>query len=173
MTPSGEARVLVFGIGNPAREDDGLGPAAADMIEQASIPGVTVDADYQLTVESAAQIAEYDVVVFIDASVDGPEPFSFSMIEPERENSFSSHSVRPPGVVALARDLFNAYTEAYVLGIRGYSFAMFTETMTAQAEENLRKSFGFLIPVLREQKFREVLTGPYNGNNNTIIHTSL
>jgi hydrogenase maturation protease len=158
LTSSAEKRVLVFGIGNPAREDDGLGPAAANIIEQTAIPGVTVDADYQLTVEGAAQVAEYDAVVYIDASVDGIEPFSFSVVEPERENSFSSHSVRPPGVVALARDLFNAYTDTYILGIRGYSFEMFTETMTVKAQENLRYSVEFLIPVLKAQNFQEVLT---------------
>lgn len=151
------ATVLVFGIGNPAREDDGLGPAAADLIEKAGIPGVIVDADYQLTVEDAATLAEHEAVVYIDASMNGPEPFSFAVVEPERENSFSSHSVRPPGVVALARDLFHSDTPAYVLGIRGYSFAMFTEVMTDQALKNLGAAVGFLKPVLAERSFTQAL----------------
>ena len=72
-----DAKVLVIGYGNPGRLDDGLGPALAAAIESAAPAGVTVDADYQLTVEDAAAVAEHDVVVFADAAVDGPEPFYF------------------------------------------------------------------------------------------------
>ncbi len=50
-------RVLVIGFGNPAREDDGIGPAVADRLEESGIDGVVVDADYQLTVENAADVA--------------------------------------------------------------------------------------------------------------------
>jgi DNA-binding response OmpR family regulator len=44
-------RVLVIGYGNPGRLDDGLGPALAETLQRLDLPGVTVDADYQLTAE--------------------------------------------------------------------------------------------------------------------------
>ena len=47
-------KVLLIGYGNPGRLDDGLGPALAAAVEKLAIPGVTVDADYQLNVEDAA-----------------------------------------------------------------------------------------------------------------------
>ena len=61
-------KVLLYGFGNPARGDDGLGPALAAAIEELAIPNITVDANYQLTVEDAADIAGYDAVVFADAA---------------------------------------------------------------------------------------------------------
>ncbi len=146
-----------MGIGNPAREDDGLGPAAAELIGNAGIPETAVDANYQLTVEDAATVAAYPAVVFIDASVDGPEPFSFARVKPEREESFSTHSVQPSGVVALAQDLFGAHGNVYILGIRGYSFNMFVEQLTPKASENLARAVEFLIPLLRNRSFEEAL----------------
>ncbi|MFC1561290.1 hydrogenase maturation protease, partial [Candidatus Latescibacterota bacterium] len=130
MTENSTKNVLVLGYGNPARGDDGLGPAAAEAIEELEIDGVTVDSNYQLTVEDAAAVAEHDYAVFVDASMKGEEPFSFSRLSPKHKESFSSHSVEPETVLGLSKDLFNASTEAYILGIRGYSFDMFNETMT-------------------------------------------
>ena len=50
-------RILVIGYGNPGRLDDGLGPAVASAMEEFNLPGVSVDSNYQLTVEDAASAA--------------------------------------------------------------------------------------------------------------------
>ena len=150
-------RVLVMGFGNPARADDGLGPAVAAELESRSPEGVTVDSDYQLTVEDSAQAAEHDVVVFVDAAVEGREPFSFTRIEPERQESFSSHSVSPQAVMGLAEDLFGASTPAYMLAVRGYSFDMFQEELTEGARENMRAALDFLQSVLETGAFEQAI----------------
>ena len=71
-------RALLYGYGNPGRRDDGLGPILIDRLEEKGLPGVAMDSAYQLAIEDAAGIADYDVVVFVDAAVEGPEPFSMS-----------------------------------------------------------------------------------------------
>ena len=48
---------LLIGYGNPGRGDDGLGPAFARRIAARGLPGVTVEIDYQLTVDHALMIA--------------------------------------------------------------------------------------------------------------------
>ncbi len=147
--------VLVLGFGNPARGDDALGPAVAAAIERAGLPGVTVDADYQLTVEDAEAVAAHDVVVFVDAACVGPEPFAFERLEPKEELGFSSHGCEPPAVLALARGLFDAGTAAYVLGIRGWSFEPFVEEMTDRAKANLAAATDFLLDVLKDRSFEQ------------------
>lgn len=142
-------KILVIGFGNPAREDDGLGPAAAGIVEESEIDGVTVDIDYQLSVEHAADIADHDVVVFIDASVDCDEPYVFQKVMPKFIESFSSHSVSPEQVLGLAEHLFNVKIEGYILGIKGYSFAMFEENMTDKAKSNLQLAAGRLVAALK------------------------
>jgi hydrogenase maturation protease len=148
-------RVLVIGYGNPGRLDDGLGPALAHELERAGLPGVTVEADYQLAVEDAQAVAEHDVVVFVDASLTGAEPFTFRRIKAKPGGHFSSHIVEPEGVLALAQELFDATTEAYVLGIRGYVFDAFGETISEQARANLAAALVFLGRVIREGSFSE------------------
>jgi hypothetical protein len=69
-------RVLVIGYGNPGRADDGLGPALATALEALRIPGLTVESDYQLSIEHAAMAAEHDIVVFADADPLADGPFS-------------------------------------------------------------------------------------------------
>jgi hydrogenase maturation protease len=144
-----EKKILLIGYGNPARGDDGLGPAVSEAVEAWKLPHVTVDSAYQLTVEDAAGLAEYDVVIFADASLTAPDPFSFEPVALAQTSSFSSHSVEPGAVMALARELFKVTTAGYVLGIRGHQFDMFCETLSDAAARNLAAALDFLDPILR------------------------
>jgi hydrogenase maturation protease len=130
-------RVLFLGYGNPGRLDDGLGAAFVHEVEKINLPGVDAEADYQLSVEDAATVGSYEVVVFVDASVSGTEPFEFLPVKPENGLGFSSHAVKPEGVLALAQELFGKTPEAYLLGIRGYEYNEFGERLSPKAEENL------------------------------------
>ncbi len=145
--------MLVVGYGNPGRLDDGLGPALAEAIEALQIPGVTVDSNYQLNVEDAAGLAGYDVVIFADAAVRGPEPFLFSVLHPSDEASFSTHSLEPEAVLGLAVSLFGARTSAYTLALRGYAFNAFGEELSAGARRNLEAAVRWMEPVLRGRTF--------------------
>ncbi len=150
-------RVLLLCYGNPGRLDDGLGAAFSREIEKFELPGVMVEADYQLTVEDAAQIAENDVVVFVDAAMNGQEPISFLRIEPVPtvSISFTSHSIEPESLLALAKQLFSGEITGYALGIRGYEFNEFREVLSAKASRNLKAAVTFLEPVLRKGSFTE------------------
>ena len=147
------SKVLLIGYGNPGRLDDGLGPALADAIEELNLPNVTVDSDYQLTVEDAASVSEHDVVIFADAAVKGEEPFFFKEIQPNSDVSFSTHSIEPEAVLFLAHDLFKANTKAYALGMRGYEFDDFGEKLSDKAQNNLLEAIEFIKTRLLEEKF--------------------
>jgi hydrogenase maturation protease len=155
MVSLSNQKILLIGFGNPARADDGLGPALAEIIELKNIPLVTVEADYQLTVEDSAQVAENDIVIFADASINGPEPFSFEQIEAKESESFSSHSVEPAAVLALAENLFNSKAKGYILGIRGYEFDRFGEGLTEKAKINLQKAVCFIEGLLKKKNFNK------------------
>ncbi|MFH1732530.1 MAG: hydrogenase maturation protease [Planctomycetota bacterium] len=151
------ADILLIGFGNPGRLDDGLGPALADAIEKLDLPGVSVEADYQLTVEDAADVARHDLVVFADADVAGPEPFWVRRITAGGGSmSFSTHSVEPRAVLALAKDLFGAEPECYIMGIRGYEFNEFGEELSENARANLAAAVSYLERAILERDFNEV-----------------
>ncbi len=67
------ARAVVIGFGSPIRGDDALGPLVADQLAGAwDTPQVTVLSRHILTAELATALHDATLVVFIDASVDGP-----------------------------------------------------------------------------------------------------
>jgi hydrogenase maturation protease len=143
--------VLVIGYGNPGRLDDGLGPAFAERLQALALPGVTVDADYQLNVEDAAELARHDAVLFADASVDAPEPFVLTALAAEYTGlGFSSHSVSPAALLGLAESLFSARPRAFLLALRGYAFDGFGEGLSPQAAANLEAALAHVEPLLRE-----------------------
>jgi len=137
-------KILLIGFGNPARADDGLGPALAEKIESKNLSLVTVEADYQLTIEDSAQVAEHDIVIFADAQVFGPEPFSFEPVVAKCSDSFSTHSVEPAHIMALAESLFGSKAKGFILGIRGYEFDRFGDGLSEKAKANLQKAADFL-----------------------------
>ena len=138
-------RILIIGYGNPGRGDDGLGPALAERLESMNLPGVTVESDYQLTVEHSAMAAENDIVVFADAAVDADSPYYFRTVAAAASDQYSSHSVTPGEVLLLARRCFRAVPEAYVLGIRAHAIDGFGEGLSADAEAGLESALQFLL----------------------------
>ncbi|MCF7853446.1 MAG: hydrogenase maturation protease [Candidatus Pacebacteria bacterium] len=148
--------VLVIGYGNPGRLDDGLGPALAAALEKETLDGVTVDSNYQLTVEDALPISQHKVVIFADADVAGPEPFYFKAVKPGKHVTFSSHSISPRSVLGLAEELFEKVPAAYVLGIRGYEFNEFEERLSTGAQNNLQHALAFVTNALKNRTFTEV-----------------
>ena len=73
-------KVLVIGYGNPLREDDGIGWRVVEEIENGEIVGVLQSlgncqletvAVHQLLPELAGDVSEAELVIFVDASVEG------------------------------------------------------------------------------------------------------
>ncbi|HKN10690.1 MAG TPA: hydrogenase maturation protease [Pseudomonadota bacterium] len=136
-------RVLVLGYGNPGRQDDGLGPAAAAEIEKLDWPGLTAYDNYQLVIEDAVEIAEHDVVWFVDAARKGSEPYEVLRLSPALDLAFTSHLVRPEVLLAIADQYYGKSPGAYLVGIRGYEFE-FLEGLTDRASGNLEQAVAFI-----------------------------
>ena len=118
--------ILIYGYGNPGRQDDGLGPALVEQLEawaQAEKrSGVAFDSNYQLNAEDALAVAESRAVVFVDAAKEGQAPFEFRLLAPKSKITFSTHAMSPESVLALADELYGARPPAWLLAIRGYEW---------------------------------------------------
>jgi len=95
-----------------------------------------------------------------------PPPFWFSRVDDTAikrvDNQigsigWTSHSVSPAQVVALARDLFASKVAAYALGIRGYEFGDLDEALSSRAIENLTCAVTFARRALVERQFEHYL----------------
>ena len=136
-------RVLVLGYGNPGRQDDGLGPAAAAEIAKLDWPGVTACDNYQLVIEDAVEIAGHDVVWFVDAARSGAEPCEVRPVSSAPDIAFTSHLVKPEALLAIAEQYYGKSPTAYLVGIRGYEFD-FLEGLTDRASGNLAQAVGLI-----------------------------
>lgn len=146
---------LVIGYGNPGRLDDGLGPAFAERVQALGLPGVTVESDYQLNIEDAADVARYALVLFADASKNATAPFEITRLEARYEGpGFSSHSISAESLLGLAETLFKVSPRAYLLAIRGYEFDDFGERLSHQARENLDAAVEHAASMLSGNSFR-------------------
>jgi hydrogenase maturation protease len=141
---TGAPRILLIGYGNPGRGDDGLGPALASAIEALCLPEVTVEIDYQLTVDHAALIAAHDMVVFADAMMDLAEPFRLSAIATNEPQALGSHQVTPEAAMTLAGLLFGRRPPAWMLAIGGEAFGEVSEGLSPRAADNLARALAFL-----------------------------
>jgi hydrogenase maturation protease len=137
--------MLLIGYGNAGRGDDGLGPAFAERISAARLPGCRVEIDYQLAVEHALQVAEAESVLFVDALMGGDAPYGFARVRADRSSDLGSHSLQPEAVLTLAETLYRKTPPAFVLGIAGESFGEVAEGLSATALENLDLAEAFFI----------------------------
>jgi hydrogenase maturation protease len=141
-------RVLVIGYGNPGRQDDGLGPAAALRIGSLGWPNLKAFDGYQLNIEDALDVAAHDVVWFVDAAKSGEAPYEVRGVAPSATVEFTSHILRPEAVLAIAREYCGASPKAFLLAIRGYAFE-FVEALTPAADDNLRAAVAMLSERIR------------------------
>ena len=153
----GAGRILVLGWGNPGRGDDGLGPACVAAIERIGLPGVQCEQDYQLQLEHAADVAEADLVLFVDAARHGPAPFFIEPVAPRARLGFTSHALDAEAVLAVAREAFGARAPAWRLGIRGEEFDGFRERLGDAARANLERAVAFVARALRAPHPAEAL----------------
>lgn len=149
-------KILIYGYGNPGRQDDGLGAQFIEHLDQwiniQKLNFIDLDCNYQLNVEDAAQIHAYDTVIFVDASVDERvQDFLFEPLEINQQTmSFTTHAASPGYVAYLCKQMFQHAPQCYLLHIKGYTFD-FAEGLSPQAQENLQKAFNFLTEWIEQQ----------------------
>lgn len=134
---------LVIGIGNPSRGDDALGPMLVSHLETQGLTGVELLTDFQLQVEYALDLQDRETVIFVDAAMAGPEPFSFSPTGPAEDTSYSSHALSPSALLHAYEKLFGVPPQAYTLAIRGYQFDLGTP-LSDLASANLEAATQFI-----------------------------
>lgn len=150
-------KILIYGYGNPGRQDDGLGAQFVEIMEnwiqEMRFSHINTDTNYQLNIEDAAMIAGYDTVFFVDASVvEDVLDYKLEVVRPDSAHiEFTMHAVSVSYVLDLCNKIYDRTPETFVLHIRAYDFD-FKEELTAAASVNLKKATEFL---------KEYISGKY------------
>ena len=126
-------RWLVFGVGNPSRGDDALGPLFVERLEAWSAAAgdlpvaLAALTDFQWQIEHALDLADIDVVIFVDASVRAKPPFELEPLEAKFDATHSTHALSPACLLAVAERLGQTAPEAWLLAIPGRAFELGAE----------------------------------------------
>ncbi|MBN1117695.1 MAG: hydrogenase maturation protease [Bacteroidales bacterium] len=144
-------KILVYGYGNPGRQDDGLGVLLAEKIgdwaKKNNYARIHTDTNYQLNIEDAYELNNYNAVIFADASVEEIDTFLFEPLKPDFKTNFSMHSVSPAFILGLCQEMYKDFPDTFLLHIKGFEWE-FMEEISEKAVKNLDLALEFLTAFL-------------------------
>ena len=111
--------MLIIGIGNTLRRDDGAGcflaEALAAELARAGV-GVTLELHHQLTPEMAEDVAELAPhrIIFVDASVAVQSPV-LTPLAPDMGANAASHNLSPAALLAILDKLYSVTVEGWLV----------------------------------------------------------
>jgi len=129
-------QTLVIACGNPLRGDDGIGPAAAEIVNSWRIPGVKVIAVHQLTPELIDEMRAAQRVLFVDAAINIEGAFHAGIIAPLKSRRQFGHHQTPANLLALMHDLESHSPAAWQVSISPASFDH-GDAISTKAQSNL------------------------------------
>jgi hydrogenase maturation protease len=140
-------KVLVYGIGNLGRQDDGLGIRLVEQLKETvdveNLPRViTFECNYQLSIEDALLVSDYDVVFFVDASreVQTSAPFTVRQLGAGAELAFTTHAMSFQSVLSLCEELYERRPRTFLIAVHGYEWDI-AENLSHKAIQNLSSAF--------------------------------
>ena len=133
------SKVLVIGYGNTLRGDDAAGVHAAELIAKRH-PEIICVRVHQLVPELAEQIAECDIVFFIDAQKDVTQLNARLVVPSVDADQPRTHFISPESLLALSKLLYQRIpAKAYIVGIPASQFE-FSEKLSTQTELAIHQS---------------------------------
>jgi hydrogenase maturation protease len=133
-----------LGIGNTGRQDDGLGWLFLDFLKTQKNSYV-LEYRYQLQIEDAELISNYDEVIFVDATKEETnDGFFLKPCQASDKYSFSTHALAPETILYLTNKLYDHNPNSSIFGIQGYEWEL-KIGLSKRANENLDKAKNYFI----------------------------
>lgn len=131
---------LVIGYGNSLRGDDGIGLKVAQIIAGWHLREVRSLPRPQLTPELAAELAQVDLAIFVDANqaadINAVKLYS---LKPSNSINFKSHFSDPQALLNLTQALFGKCPQAWWVIVPGIDF-QFSERLSSLAEQGVSQA---------------------------------
>jgi len=149
------APVLIFAVGNESRGDDALAPLLLRRLDAwLQKEGRSADfeliEDFQLQIEHAMDMAGRRLILFIDAGMDTPAPYTFYRAQLRDSATPYSHALAPEAVLAVYPQIYQkAPPPAFVLCIRGEQFEL-GSPLSPIADSRLDTAMDFMQQLLQD-----------------------
>jgi hypothetical protein len=138
-----ESQVLLIGMGNRERGDNGLGWTFADIMNSLGYDFLDFEYREQMFVEDAKLISRYEVVIFVDACYEKFGcGFEISRCFGASHGFYFSNAQAPSAMLYLAKKLYHKTPKAYLLTISGEEWEEQT-LLSNSAVRNLQSAVDF------------------------------
>ncbi len=135
--------ILIIGIGNSGRSDDGLGWLMLDAIKKKFLNAELLYR-YQLHIEDAELLSHYGTVIFVDATKEETKNgFYFKPCYPNNGIGLTSHILEPETILWLEHQLYKTEPATFILGIEGKKWGLSLQPSQV-GRSNLLKAKDFL-----------------------------
>jgi hydrogenase maturation protease len=146
MNKQNQVKMLFYGYGNTTKQDDGIGVACAECLQQwinqENIDlSIQVERNAQLNVSDVENIADKSIVVFIDSSNENISDFYMSKVLPSEQQI--NGKISPGYLLHMCNTMYNRSPLAFMLHIKGYKWNE-DKPLTHKAQYNLCKALEFL-----------------------------
>ena len=140
-------KVLVLGIGNPLRSDDGVGIHVVESLRGENL-GHKIDIQEGLSgLDILGAISGYERIIIVDAIKSGADPgtiYKLSLNDLQEQqplHAFSTHDVDIPTMLKLGRDLYPGKMpeDIVIIAVEAQDIETFSETCTPQVEKAIRE----------------------------------
>lgn len=123
------AKALVIGFGSTLRGDDALGIRVAENLRAQVDPKlVEIQTFHQLGPELAETFSRYQLVILVDASIEGAAGTVRSrQITPNRGSRSETHAVDPAALLSLAKSLYGNAPTTLLVTVTGEDFSFGTQ----------------------------------------------
>jgi hydrogenase maturation protease len=162
------APCLVIAVGNPSRGDDALAPALLQRLrewvtQRGQHERIELLEDFQLQVEHAADLQERECVLFLDAGMNTPSPYTLDRIHPHGGRALLSHSLPPEDVLATYVQVFQRQPPpSFLLCISGAAFEL-GASLSRHAAQNLESAYAITVQLMQAADvaaWEALLAGP-------------
>ena len=137
-------KVLIVGLGNSTRNDDGAAWEVVCLLELMRFPGLETRVTQQLGLELMEEWRGYDQVLLVDAAMDDETVRIERVEEAQASSTSSTHHLKPEVLLQLSRWLYGGTPDLFLCRIPAENFE-FGESFS----DNTRK---FIPEALRQIK---------------------
>jgi hydrogenase maturation protease len=146
--------LLIIGVGNPSRGDDALAPMLLARLREwvsrnSQEDRIELLEDFQLQVEHAADMQQRERVLFLDAGINTPPPYTVDRVQPHPGRALLSHSLPPEDVLATYVQVFQRQPPpSFLLCVSGAAFEL-GGSLSRHAARNLEAACTFAIELVQ------------------------
>jgi len=146
--------LLVIGVGNTLREDDGVGIYLVNRLNSYFSFRLNCMEVYEPDIILAQKIAEFENLLIVDAMIMKDEsPYKLVSVEPAKRfllSGFLTHIFDWGIILAISKEFFGNVPKTGILGVSAFQFD-FSESLSPHCQANAEKAFDFLIQYRSKQ----------------------